>query len=79
MTASELLVKTVENFLEHVDYCFDQMEKKGVCEFRMDEWYIKLNASVDEVYREDQGLPPKPITGRPRGSKDRWKRRPRRR
>lgn len=70
MDSIALLVKTVENFLEHVDYCYDQYDKKGESTIRMDDWYLKLNKAVDEVYREEQGLPPRPISGRPRGSRD---------
>ena len=79
LIANEPLVAVVEGFLDHVDYCFNQFEEKGVCEYRMDEWAVKLNKALGAVYREQQGLPPLPITGRPKGSKDKAKRKPRKR
>lgn len=75
MKATELLVLTVENFIDHLDYCKDRCDKLGAVEVKLDDWYLKLNKAVDEVYREQQGLPPRPITGRPRGSRDKAPRR----
>jgi hypothetical protein len=66
MTSTEVLIKTVENFTDYIDYCLN----KPFCEIRMGDWMTKLNNALDDVYREQQGLPPRPIPGRPKGSKD---------
>ena len=73
MTGKELLVEAVELFLDHVDYCLDNNHTMHI-----NAWYFKLNKALDVINREKSGLPPAPTNiGRPPGSLDRQKRRPR--
>lgn len=69
MTATEMLIRMVEAYLDHYDSAVD----RGAC-VRVDHWYLKLNDALDAVYRERAGIPLKSGIGRPRGSLDSYKR-----
>jgi hypothetical protein len=77
MTGDELLAKTVENFLDYLDWCSDESERRGICEISLDKWFLKLNKAVDAYNRQQAGIPPAAPFGRPLGSTDRTKRKSR--
>lgn len=74
MTGDELLAKTVENFIDYLDWCTDESQRRGICEISMDKWYLKLNRALDAYYRQQSGIPPAEPFGRPVGSRDKIKR-----
>jgi hypothetical protein len=65
MTGDELLTKTVENFLDYIDWCSDESERRGSkVEISLDKWYHKLNKALDAYIRQQAGIPPAaPLAG----------------
>jgi hypothetical protein len=53
-TPSDELHKTLEDFLDEMDTCLDK--RKSMNHEVLNNWYGKLNAALDLVYREESGI-----------------------